>query len=111
MQQVNYPDNIERGLYFLALNANISRQFEFVQGAWVMSTKFSAMTEESDPLLGNRSAVPGCPFTDTFSLPQESGLRTRLTGVPQFVTVRGGAYFFLPSLSAIRYLASLTPHK
>ncbi len=111
VQQINYPDNIERGLYFLALNANISRQFEFVQGAWVMSTKFSAMTEESDPLLGNRSAVPGCPFTDTFSLPQESGLRIRLTGVPQFVTVRGGAYFFLPSLSTIRYLASLTLHK
>jgi hypothetical protein len=27
--------------------------------------------------------------------------------MPQFVTVRGGAYFFLPSLSALRYLAKL----
>ena len=105
--QPDYPVPGDRGIYFLAINANLSRQFEFVQGAWVMSTKFDAMTEESDPLLGNRSAVAECPFTDTFSLPQEKGLRTRIRSVPQFVTVRGGAYFFLPSLSAIRYLSSL----
>jgi deferrochelatase/peroxidase EfeB len=101
------PDSGEHGIYFICLAANISRQFEFVQNAWVMSTKFNAMTEESDPLLGNRQPVPGCPFTDTFSLPQETGVRTRITGMPQFITVRGGAYFFLPSLSALRYLAAL----
>jgi hypothetical protein len=26
-------------------------------------------------------------------------------GLPQFVTVRGGAYFFMPGLSALRYIA------
>lgn len=100
------PDTGEHGIYFICLAANISRQFEFVQNAWVMSTKFNAMTEESDPLLGNRQPVPGCPFTDTFSIPQETGVRTRITTMPQFITVRGGAYFFLPSLSALRYLAA-----
>ena len=44
-----------RGLQFVALCANLKRQFEFVQGAWLMSTKFDGMTEESDPLLGNRT--------------------------------------------------------
>jgi deferrochelatase/peroxidase EfeB len=97
------PDTGEHGIQFICLGANISRQFEFVQSSWIMSTKFNAMTEESDPLLGNRTPTPGCPFT----VPQESGLRTRITGMPQFITVVGGAYFFLPSLSAIRYLASL----
>jgi Dyp-type peroxidase family len=106
--QPDYPDTGEHGIYFICLNANISRQFEFVQNAWIMSTKFNAMTEESDPLLGNRQPVAGCPVTDTFSIPQLSGLRTRITGVPQFITVRGGAYFFLPSLSALCYLASLS---
>jgi deferrochelatase/peroxidase EfeB len=101
------PDTGEHGIYFICLAANISRQFEFVQNAWVMSTKFNAMTEESDPLLGNRQPVPGCPFTDTFSLPQEIGVRTRITQMPQFITVRGGAYFFLPSVSALRFLAAL----
>jgi hypothetical protein len=32
-------------------------------------------------------------------------LPRRLTAIPQFVTVRGGAYFFLPSLRALRYIA------
>ena len=95
----------ERGLHFICLNANISRQFEFLQNAWMMSTKFSGLTGESDPLLGNREAVPGCPATDTFIVPQDGGLRRRVSGLPQFVTVRGGAYFFLPSLRALRYFA------
>jgi deferrochelatase/peroxidase EfeB len=102
------PDTGEHGIYFICIVANILRQFEFVQNAWVMSTKFDAMTEESDPLLGNRSAVEGCPFTNTFSVPQESGPSARIMGVPQFVTMRGGAYFFLPGLRALRYLASLS---
>jgi deferrochelatase/peroxidase EfeB len=96
----------ETGLYFIALNANIARQFEFVQSAWLMGTKFGGLSEESDPLIGSRTPLPGCPVTSTFSLPQASGLRRRLTGLPQFVTVRGGAYFFLPGLRALRYLTS-----
>lgn len=99
------PDDPERGLHFICLNANISRQFEFVQNAWIASTKFSGMTGESDPLLGNREPIPGCPVTSDFNMPQESGLRQRISGLPRFVTVRGGAYFFLPSLSALRYFA------
>ena len=101
------PDTAERGIQFICLSANICRQFEFVQGSWLMSTKFNALTEESDPLLGNRQPVRGCPFTDTFSVPQETGLRRRITGLPQFIRVRGGAYFFLPSLRAIQYLSQL----
>jgi deferrochelatase/peroxidase EfeB len=94
----------KRGLQFAAINANIQRQFEFVQNAWVMRTKFDGLTEESDPLLGNREAVPGCPVTNTFSLPQENGVRRRIMDIPQFIIVRGGAYFFLPSIRALRYL-------
>lgn len=97
----------ERGLHFICINSNIARQFEFVQGAWLMNTKFDGMSEESDPLMGNREPVAGCPQPDTFSIPRESGLRERCTGLPQFVTVRGGAYFFLPSLRALRYFASV----
>ena len=95
----------ERGLHFICLNSNIARQFEFVQSAWLMSTKFDGLTEESDPLMGNREPVQGCPFTNTFSMPRSGDLRQRLTDLPQFVTVRGGGYFFLPSLRALRYFA------
>ena len=95
------------GLHFICLVANIARQFEFLQNAWLMSTKFDAMTDESDPLLGNREPLPGAAPTDTFSIPREGGARDRISGMPQFVTVKGGAYFFLPSLSALRYLSAL----
>jgi deferrochelatase/peroxidase EfeB len=99
------PDDPPRGLHFICLNANISRQFEFLQNAWIASTKFSGLTGESDPLLGNRQSLPGCPVTGNFTMPGSSSLPRRVSGLPQFVTVRGGAYFFLPSLRALRYFA------
>jgi Dyp-type peroxidase family len=95
----------ERGLHFICLSANISRQFEFLQNAWISSTKFAGLTGESDPLLGNREAIPGCPVTGHFTMPGDGNLRRRVSGLRQFVTVRGGAYFFLPSLRALRYFA------
>jgi deferrochelatase/peroxidase EfeB len=103
------PDTDEHGIHFICIVANILRQFEFVQNAWVTNPKFDALSEESDPLLGNRETIPGCPVTNSFCLPQESGVRIQITGLPQFVTVLGGAYFFMPGLSALRYLAAIGP--
>lgn len=96
----------ERGIRFVCLNANIARQFEFVQNAWMIGTHFGGLSGESDPLLGNRRPIPGCPATDAFTNPGSDGVPRRLAGLPQFVTVRGGAYFFLPGLRALRYLAA-----
>jgi deferrochelatase/peroxidase EfeB len=96
----------EHGIYFICIVANILRQFEFVQNAWIMRTKFDALTDESDPLLGNREAVAGCPATGSFTVQRKVGLPQRLFDLPQFVTVRGGAYFFLPGIRAIQYLAA-----
>jgi hypothetical protein len=39
-------------------------------------------------------------------MPRANGPARRITGLPQFVTVKGGAYFFLPGLRALRYLSS-----
>lgn len=96
----------ETGLYFICLVANIKRQFEFVQSAWLMGNKFDGLAAESDPLLGHRLPDPGDSPTDGFSIPQADGPDRRLTGLPQFVTVQGGAYLFLPGIRALRYLAS-----
>ena len=101
------PDTSVHGLHFICINSNIARQFEFVQGAWLMSTKFNGLSEESDPLMGNREPVRGCPDPNMFSVPNGNGLRQLCTGLPQFVTVRGGAYFFLPSIRALRYFATV----
>lgn len=90
------------GLFFICLGANIARQFEFVQGAWLMSGKFAGLGDEADPLLGERSAG------DEFGLTLPNGMRRRLEGLRPFIRVKAGAYFFLPGLRALRYLASLS---
>jgi deferrochelatase/peroxidase EfeB len=96
----------EPGLHFICLNANIARQFEFVQNAWAMGTHFDGLPDESDPLLGTRlPGADGVP-TDGFSVPRGDGPDERLAGLPQFVTVLGGAYFFLPGIRALRFLVT-----
>ena len=99
---------VETGLHFMCLNANIQRQFEFVQSAWIMSTHFNGLHNESDPLLGIRKPGAGGLRCDYFSMPQADGPTRRLENLPQFVTVAGGAYFFLPGIRALRWLASNT---
>ena len=99
-------DDLESGLHFLCLNANIARQFEFIQGAWLMSAKFGGLTGEQDPLMGNRRPFPAGVATDGFSLPKAAGAARKIAPLPQFVTVRGGAYFFLPGLRALRFIAA-----
>lgn len=94
-------DGIERGLHFACIVANISRQFEFVQHTWANNPKFDGLYDEVDPITGSRSEGGS-----NFSMPA-SPVRTRLTGIPSFVTVRGGAYFFMPGIRATRYLAAL----
>jgi Dyp-type peroxidase family len=89
-----------RGLHFICLNANIARQFEFVQHTWANNPKFAGLYDDSDPLAG-----PSQPFGGTFTA-QSNGMRSRLTEVPRFISVKGGAYFFLPGLRALRSLAS-----
>jgi len=95
------PDDPDRGLYFICLAANIARQFEFVQFTWVNTPKFDGLYSDPDPLIGPRDAG------DTFTVPSDP-VRQHYGPLPPFVTVRGGAYFFLPGLRALRYLAALS---
>ena len=102
--QDDAPAN-ERGLHFMCFNANISRQFEFVQHTWVNSPKFDGLYSDPDPLIGDQSSRYA-DLTGTFTI-QQFPVRRRITGVPRFVEVVGGAYFFTPGIRAIRYLGSL----
>jgi Dyp-type peroxidase family len=92
----------ERGIHFICLNANIARQFEFVQHTWLNNPKFAGLYDDTDPLVATHQGEDGRTFTV-----QAGPLRQRVTGLPPFVTVKGGAYFFLPGLRALRYLAGL----
>ena len=103
------PSRAKRGLHFVCLVANISRQFEFVQNAWSMGPKFGGVQNESDPLLGNRQPLGNGDSTNHFSQPDAHGVARCIHGMPQFITVQGGAYFFMPGLRALSYIASARP--
>jgi Dyp-type peroxidase family len=89
-------DGADRGLVFVCLNSEIERQFEFVQHTWLLNPMFGMGYTESDPLLGAR-----CPY----SIPSKP-VRQQPT-LETFITPVGGGYFFLPSVSALRYLGAL----
>jgi Dyp-type peroxidase family len=94
------PDDPDRGLYFICLCANIGRQFEFVQHTWLNNPKFAERYAEPDPIVGYHP-----PGAATFTVPADP-VRERYDNLPQFVTTRGGGYFFLPSIATLRSLAS-----
>lgn len=94
-----------QGLQFVCLTGNILRQFEFVQSAWSVSSSFAGLREQRDPLLGHRQPRLSGTHTDSFMRPTKHGVQEKTTSLPDFVTVLGGAYFFLPGISAINYLA------
>ena len=87
------------GIIFIAINASIKRQFEFVQQMWVNDEKF-------DEMYDNKDAVTGDSDRATIMTIQAKPVRNRIRNVPRFVQVKGGGYFFLPSIAALKYLAS-----
>lgn len=101
-----------RGVLFFGVNTDIERQFEFVQQTWINNPKFGGLNEDRDPLLGNNkdglSEEDEGPWRMT--IPQVP-VRRRLDSLPRFVTVRGGGYFFMPSISALSFFAGIrNPH-
>ena len=94
-------DGAKRGLIFICLNSDIERQFEFVQQTWLNNPVFGGLDAEVDPLVGNL-AKGDCVYTV-----QSQPMRSRVHNLERFVSVKGGAYFFLPSIRGLRYLASL----
>ncbi|WP_184548019.1 Dyp-type peroxidase [Mucilaginibacter sp. FT3.2] len=93
-EDVYTDDREERGLHFICINSNIERQFEFTQQTWVNNLNFAALDHETDPLVGQRDpnsmfSIQGCPA------------RTRIHNLPDFVTIKGGAYFFMPGMAAL----------
>lgn len=91
------------GLVFLAINADIERQFEFIQQTWIQGNVISltcpiTLKGETDPLLGSGES-------SGYTVPSHDGL-IRLAPPPRFVTVRGGGYFFMPGRSVVNWLAS-----
>lgn len=101
LEDVMVDNGAERGLHFICLNSDIERQFEFVQQTWINNPVFAGLDGEVDPLVGNLKKG------DSIFTVQAEPLRQRVHGLSRFVVMKGGAYFFLPGVQALKYLASL----
>jgi len=101
----NYSPNGEVGLIFTCFNADISRQYEFIQYTWANYPKFKELYNDPDPICGMvENPAPGVEQNFTI---QAEPVNKYVTGLKKFVFVKGGAYFFFPSLTVINYLATI----
>jgi Dyp-type peroxidase family len=91
-----------RGLLFVAINTDIRRQFEFVQQVWLNDPKFAGLHTDRDPFATNHDG------DNTLTI-QRHPIRRVVRGLPRFVTVRAGGYFFVPGMRALEFIAS-GPH-
>jgi Dyp-type peroxidase family len=94
-----FERNHEHGVFFICLNANIERQFEFVQQAWLNNPAFMGLNGERDFAAGAATpfTVPYCGGRERYAL-------------PAYVQVRGGGYFFLPGRRALAWIAEEAIH-
>ena len=93
-------DGQERGIAAFVICGSLVRQFEFAQNVWVNDRNFHELGNERDPIIGSQDG------TLEYKIPKRP-VRKTIRGLPAFTTVRGGAYFFLPGLKALRWLAAL----
>ena len=95
-------DGLERGIAAFIGCASLIRQFEFAMNVWVNDPNFKELGNERDPFVGTQDG------TFDYTIPKRP-IRKKLKGLPAFTTIRGGAYFFLPGLRALRFLAAGCP--
>ncbi len=96
------------GLLFMCYVADIANQFEFVQSAWVNSPIFSQPGAGPGPLTGKDPLI-GQPADGSaptlYHWPTQYGEPGRQDApFGDFITMRGGEYFFAPCLSMLQSL-------
>jgi hypothetical protein len=84
------------------LNASLSRQFEFVQQQWIQYGNDARLGNEKDTLMGNHGGQGRFVVQGDINPRNPPFLCSNL---PDFVELRGGEYFFVPSITALGMLA------
>lgn len=91
----------EVGLLFMAFNSSLLSQFEFTQQSWVNSEGFQVEGTGHDPVIGQGKRVVKVTFPKVWGKPELSAPHAQ---VAQTITMKGGEYFFMPSLAYLRAL-------
>jgi Dyp-type peroxidase family len=92
-------DGVDRGVAAFVGCASLTRQFEFAMNVWANDPEFHELGNEHDPIFGTQDG------TRDFTIPRRP-IRKKIKSLPAFTTVRGGAYFFLPGIKALHWLAA-----
>ena len=96
------PDNQgEHGIVFMAVCSSLFRQFEFVQQQWVQYGLDFNAGSDTCPIVGNHDEDAKFVIATN---PDGTDAPFVCSRVPQFVEPRGGDYFFIPSLTALRMI-------
>jgi Dyp-type peroxidase family len=94
-------DEVARGSIFLFISAKAMATIEFLQQEWINDGDFIGANGERDPIIGRQEEGA------TFTIPKEP-VRRRIRGIQTFNVLKGGEYFFMPSLSALKWLGDPT---
>jgi deferrochelatase/peroxidase EfeB len=93
-------DEVPRGAIFLFISAKAMATIEFLQQEWINDGNFIGAGNERDPIVGLQEEGA------TFTIPKEP-VRRRVQSIETFNVLRGGEYFFMPSISGLKWLANL----
>ena len=97
-------DDGNHGIVIMMLNASILRQFEFVQQQWINYGNDFKAANDKEIILGNHNdQYPSKAVIQ--SDPDGDGAPYFLANIPRMVETRGGDYFFIPSMTALRMIA------
>jgi deferrochelatase/peroxidase EfeB len=100
-------DDGDHGVIMLLLNADLSRQFEFVQQQWVNFGNDFGLANDKDPILGNHGVNEQCRADGRMIIEGDARTGTPpyfCSRMPTLVETRGGDYFFVPSLTCLRMI-------
>ena len=97
-------DHGDHGVIMMMLNADIGRQYEFVQQQWVNYGNDFREANDKDVILGNHSKQLPSSVVHAAD-PMGDAPPRFVRNIPLLVETRGGDYFFVPSLTALRLIA------
>jgi Dyp-type peroxidase family len=89
----------DSGLLFLCFQSNIENQFNFMQTRWANSKNFVQVNVGPDPLIGQPPGTQKWPTN--WGQPE-----TVAYGFKLWVNMKGGEYFFTPSISFLKNIAT-----
>ncbi|WP_291960102.1 Dyp-type peroxidase [Maribacter sp.] len=106
---ITYGGNLSKnaesgvGLLFMAYNSNIGSQFELMQSSWANSTGFPGGVNSPngiDSIIGQGNDTGGQVYFKEWG--NDSSVLREDKSLGGFVTMKGGEYFFTPSLSFLK---------